>query len=278
MRAEAERLSHALPALLLQARRVAAIVASGAHGRRASGSGDEFWQYRAFAPGDAMNRIDWRQSGKSNRVYVRETEWEIAHSVFLWCDGSASMDFASASDSKHHRGQLILLAQAALLLRGGERVRLLHQPQRRFGGRQALEELAACVATPQVDWPATDIPTHAHVVLFSDFLQPVAEIEAHLNRLSLVQADATLLQILDPAECDLPYHGPTRFQGPEGEADLLIGDPDSVRARYRHALDAHLGAVGDLCAKRRFNRIVHRTDHPPETALLALYQHFENRA
>jgi uncharacterized protein (DUF58 family) len=82
--------------LLVAAERVAATVAQGVHGRRRVGQGDSFWQFRRFVPGDAITRIDWRQSAKSGRPmpegwFIRETEWEAAQTVCLWRDASASM-------------------------------------------------------------------------------------------------------------------------------------------------------------------------------------------
>ena len=96
LRQRAEEAAAALPPLLVAAERVAATVAQGVHGRRRVGQGETFWQFRQYQPGDAASRIDWRESAKSQRLYVRETEWEAAQSVWLWRDGSASMDYTSA--------------------------------------------------------------------------------------------------------------------------------------------------------------------------------------
>ncbi len=63
----AEALAARLPPLLVAAERVAATVAQGVHGRRRSGRGDSFWQFRHFVSGDALARIDWRRSARSGR-------------------------------------------------------------------------------------------------------------------------------------------------------------------------------------------------------------------
>ena len=81
---------------MVQARRVAATVAQGVHGRRRVGQGDSFWQFRPYVSGDPLNRIDWRQSARSGREppegwLVRQTEWDAAQTVYLWRDGSESM-------------------------------------------------------------------------------------------------------------------------------------------------------------------------------------------
>ena len=108
----AEELSAHLPPLMVAAERVAATVSQGVHGRRRVGQGETFWQFRRYNFGDSTQLIDWRQSAKSQPVYIRENEWEAAQSVWLWRDGSASMDYRSSGDvkTKIERADLLLLA------------------------------------------------------------------------------------------------------------------------------------------------------------------------
>src|SRR6478672_4684015 len=109
VRDRAEQAAAALPPLLVAAERVATTVAQGVHGRRRVGQGETFWQFRQYEPGDAATRIDWRESAKSQRLYVRETEWEAAQSVWLWRDASPSMDYASTRGlpTKRERADLL---------------------------------------------------------------------------------------------------------------------------------------------------------------------------
>ena len=91
---------------MLEARRIAANVIHGLHGRRRAGAGESFWQYRRFVSGEPSQNVDWRRSARDDHLYVREQEWEAAHTVWLWPDRSPSMAFASkeARDSKLERG------------------------------------------------------------------------------------------------------------------------------------------------------------------------------
>src|ERR1043165_5698592 len=102
---EGRSLAATIPRLILEARRVAATVIHGLHGRRRAGSGENFWQYRRFVSGEAAARVDWRRSARDDHLYVREQEWEAAHTIWIWPDRSSSMAFASASaqDSKLDR-------------------------------------------------------------------------------------------------------------------------------------------------------------------------------
>ena len=93
LRARAETLGHSLPALLAEAEHLAAHVMMGEHGRRRPGTGEDFWQYRAAQPGDALRSIDWRRSARSDQTYLRMQEWQAAQSVTLWVDGARSMSF-----------------------------------------------------------------------------------------------------------------------------------------------------------------------------------------
>src|SRR3546814_3902752 len=75
-RLEAERLGAGLPPLLLAALRIADTVAPGFHGRRRSGPGDAFWQFRHYRAGDPVRSIDWRRSARADPVFVRENRSE----------------------------------------------------------------------------------------------------------------------------------------------------------------------------------------------------------
>jgi uncharacterized protein (DUF58 family) len=272
----AEALGARLPPLQVAADRVAATVAQGVHGRRRVGQGDSFWQYRPFLAGDDAARIDWRQSARSDRHYVRETEWEAAQTVCLWRDGSASMRWHSreAGAEKVERAELLLVALASLLMRGGERVRLLGGEPRGLTGRGGLDRLVEQLGrVPDGDGmpPESPVPRHARVVLIGDFLGPLAEIEAGVARLAAVPAGGHLLQVLDPAEAVLPYAGRVRFEGLEHEREMLIPRVEGVRGAYAERLAAQQAGLAAIARAAGWSFAMHRTDHAPEAALLGLY-------
>jgi uncharacterized protein (DUF58 family) len=277
----AEALGSRLPPLLIAADRVASTVAQGVHGRRRVGQGDSFWQFRRFVSGDPLARIDWRQSAKSGRGapdgwFIRETEWEAAQTVCLWRDGSASMRWRSrhVPVQKRERADLLLLALASLLLRGGERVMMMRDEARPIASRAGLDRFAADLVGPEDENglpPSVRLPRHGTVILFSDFLSPPEEIRALLGRLAAVPVTGFLLQILDPAEAVLPYRGRIRFRGLERDGDTLVPRVESVRDAYARRLQAQQDELASICGTVNFGFGVHHTDHPPEMALLTLY-------
>jgi uncharacterized protein (DUF58 family) len=279
---QAEQLAGTLPPLLAKAERVASTVAQGVHGRRRVGTGETFWQFRRYQTGDAAQSIDWRQSAKSQKLFVREHEWEAAQSVWLWRDGSASMRYRSEPtlSEKRERASLLLLALASLLVRGGERVALLGVGERPTTGRIAVRRLAEHLAGQERDtaaeWPSLPeierLPRFSHVVMISDFLSPLSALEEAVMAFAGAGIEGHLLQILDPAEEDLPFRGRTRFEGLEDEGGVTVGRVESLQAAYRSEIASRREALTRITRRVGWTATSHRTDRPPQTALLALYR------
>ena len=165
LRNRAEGLAVGLPPLLVSAERVAATVLQGVHGRRRVGQGETFWQYRPYGPSDSAAQIDWRQSARARHVYVRETEWEAAQTVWLWADSSDSMEYRSLPTlpTKLERAQLLLLALAVMLTRGGERFALLGSGSAPSTGRAALYRVTDSLIYDAMDManlPTADRPDY----------------------------------------------------------------------------------------------------------------------
>lgn len=286
LRHRAEETAAALPPLLVAAERIAATVAQGVHGRRRVGQGESFWQFRQYEPGDAAGRIDWRESAKSQRLYVRETEWEAAQSVWLWRDASPSMDYSSAPyvsggdwSSKRERAELIMVALASLLVRGGERLALLGSGMPPLSGRIALTRLVDLIerdgphaASAQAGLPAIEpLPRAGQLVLVGDFLAPIEETQKIIAGYAAAGVGGHLLQIVDPAEEDLPFDGRVRFAGVEERDELVIGRVETIREAYAGRFHEHRAGLQAIAQRAGWSFSTHRTDRPPYLALLALH-------
>jgi len=278
LRSDAEGQAARLPALLTEARRIALTVHQGTHGRRRAGPGETFWQYRAYEPGESAARIDWRQSARSQQLYVREREWEAAQSVWIWPDRSRSMSFRSDRERpfKSDRAVVIALALVALLIRAGERVALLgsgRRPQHgRFGENRFFEDLLEPRIETMVLPPAQELPRHARIVLISDFLAEPAELAERLHFFATGAAESVLLQVNDPAEEELPFEGRVLFEGLEQEGEALFGQVATVRERYRTAFLAHREAIRQEARRYGWLFGLHRTDRGAQNGLLYLHE------
>jgi uncharacterized protein (DUF58 family) len=284
LRIRAELAAAALPPLMVAAERVAATVAQGIHGRRRAGQGETFWQFRPYQPGDTA-RIDWRESAKSQRLYIRETEWEAAQSIWLWRDRSASMDYSSAEyipggswPTKRDRAELLLVALASLLVRGGERIALQGSGRTPLHGRAALTRIVELIEHGADARPGAPglpefepIPRAAQLVWIGDFLAPLETVNTAVARFAAAGIRGHLLQIADPAEEDLPFAGRVRFEGVEEPDALLVSRVETLRGDYAERYRAHRDGLAAIARGVGWTIGFHRTDRPPHLALLSLH-------
>jgi uncharacterized protein (DUF58 family) len=276
-REEAERLASSLPALLVAAEQLASTIVLGVHGRRKAGMGESFWQFRRYAVEDPSTAIDWRQSAKSQHLFVREREWEAAESVWFWRDGSSGMRFSSGQDhpTKMERATVLSLALASLLIKGGERIALLEPGARPASGRVALRRMAHKLADLEPGEasmpPDAPVQRHGTLVWMSDFLEPFESIEARMRGFANAGVRGFLTQIIDPAEEDFPYTGRVRFETSGLHDTQMFGRTQNVRTAYRTRYAAHAEAIGRAARRLGWSFLRHRTDRPAQAALIALY-------
>ncbi|MEW5420615.1 DUF58 domain-containing protein [Amorphus sp. 3PC139-8] len=263
-----------MPDLLVEARRVAATVAMGWHGRRRAGPGETFWEFRPFEPGEPAHRVDWRRSARDDHLFVREQEWEAAHTVWLAVDRSPSMAFGSKLSPvvKRDRAVVITLALADLLARGGERIGLV-DGMRPTASRDAAERVADALMHLPVQSALPDIAgirRFSDVVVIGDLLDPIDEIDIWMQKLAGSGARAHLVQVLDPVEETFPFGGRAEFRDPENGTMLLVGRAERWRDDYRRVLNAHREALADRCRRMGWSFLVHHTDRSAAEPLLAL--------
>ena len=269
-------LAASMPRLILEARRVAATVIHGLHGRRRAGSGENFWQYRRFVSGEAAARVDWRRSARDDHLYVREQEWEAAHTVWIWPDRSQSMLFASASaqGTKLERSLVIALALAEVLVEGGERIGIpgLMRPT---ASRNVVEKIAQAIVhdqTERASLPPTFSPSAlAETVVLSDFWSPIARVHETIAQLSANGSAGHVVQIVDPAEETFPYAGRIEFVEPEGAGTITAGRAESWRADYIERIKRHRAEIRTETDRLGWSFIVHRTDRPACELLIKLH-------
>jgi uncharacterized protein (DUF58 family) len=265
----------ALPEILIEAVRAAQSIAYGLHGRRRAGPGETFWQFRRFLDGEPAARVDWRRSARDDFLYVREREWEAAHTVFLWPDRSASMHLRSklARASKRNRALMLALALGILLVEGGERAALLGLTRPTANRRVAMlfAEALARESNPVESLPpAETLPRFSEFVVIGDLLDPADIVEARLSKLAENGARGHLVMILDPVEESFPFGGRAVFVDPESGARWLAGRAETLRRGYAEALAAHKAALATMSARLGWSFLVHHTDRPAHEALLAL--------
>jgi uncharacterized protein (DUF58 family) len=277
-------LARRLPSLVVAAKEVAATVMHGVHGRRRAGVGETFWQFRPFMWGESTTKIDWRRSARDDRIYVREREWEAAHTVWIWMDRSPSMAYVStlALQSKQDRALTLGLAAADLLVRGGERVGApgLTRP---IAARNIVDRLAESLIeeagrgdhVPAELPPPDPLAPRTQIVILSDMLNAPDDIRATIHSIASRGAIGHVVMISDPIEDTFPFTGHTEFLDVDSDARLRLGEAQSFKTDYIRRLAAHRDAVREACASRGWSFTLHRTDRPASEALLALRMRLE---
>src|SRR6202034_3394583 len=126
---------------------------------------------------------------RDDHLYVREQEWEAAHTVWIWPDRSPSMVFASplVRDTKLYRALVIALALAEVLVQGGERVGIpgLMRPT---GSRNVIQRMAQAIVhdrSERASLPPNFSPSPlAEIVLLSDLWSDIADVRRMITPLS----------------------------------------------------------------------------------------------
>jgi uncharacterized protein (DUF58 family) len=274
--AGARTLAESMPRLVLEARRVAASVIHGVHGRRRAGPGENFWQYRRFVSGEPAQNVDWRRSARDDHLYVREREWEASHTIWIWPDRSPSMAFASGlgTGSKLDRTLVVAFALAEIMVQGGERVGVpgLLRPT---ASRNVIEKMAEAIlhdTQERVSLPPSFAPSPlAEIVVLSDLWSPISEVRTTISQLSATGAHGHVVQIVDPAEETFPYSGRIEFIEPEGAGAVTAGRAETWRSDYQGLIDNHRAEVRAETDLRAWSFAIHRTDRPASELLLVLH-------
>jgi uncharacterized protein (DUF58 family) len=274
---EARSLSATRPRLLLEARRVAATVIHGLHGRRRAGTGENFWQFRRFVSGEPASRVDWRRSARDDHLYVREQEWEAAHTVWIWPDRSPSMVFASPLvwETKLDRALVIAFALAEVLVEGGERVGIPGLMNRPSASRNIIEKMAESIVHDPTERtnlpPAFAASPLSEVVVLSDLWSPIDDVKRIIAQLSANGAHGHVVQIVDPAEETFPFSGRVEFFDPEDGHSITVGRAEAWRADYQARLERHRAEIRAETDRLGWSFIIHRTDRPASELLLVLH-------
>jgi uncharacterized protein (DUF58 family) len=274
--ATARTLAASMPRLILEARRVASTVIHGLHGRRRAGPGENFWQYRRFVSGEPATRVDWRRSARDEHLYVREREWEAAHTVWIWVDRSASMAFVStlSRTPKLDRALVIGFALAHLLVEGGERIGL-PDLMRPTADRNVIEKMAEAMVhdrggRPSLP-PSFSPSALAETVVLSDLWSPIDDVRRTITQLAASGAQGHVVQIVDPAEETFPYAGRIEFVEPEGAGSVTAGRAESWQTEYAARIERHRAAIRTETDRLGWSFTIHRTDWPASQLLLRLH-------
>ncbi len=239
---------------------------SGRHQSRQRGGSGEFVDYREYAPGEDLRRLDWKVLARTGRTYIRLHQEETNLRCVLALDTSASMDFgatppAARSDalSKQEYCRYLATAFSHIISAGQDQVGLAllgdqlaeYLPPRGTPTHLAqLQERIAEFQTQPSRMLAPALRTlferlsgRGVLVLMSDWLND--DLDDSVRALRLFRHrhwEVILLHLIHPAEERLPEGGAFRFVGLEGEGTVDC-TPEEIRDSYELQFARHIEAV-----------------------------------
>ena len=236
---------------------------AGRHLSRQRGGSSEFVDYREYAPGEDLRRIDWKVLGRTGKPYVRLYRDETNLRCTLLLDASDSMRFAGHErrnlGSKLQYVQYLATALSYVISAQRDQVGLaiasdgivdMIPPAGTGTHLQRLQKTIEDISTSPVTNLALAlrqafdrIAGRGLLVVMSDFLvDDLNAIHSMLRLFRHARSEVIVLHIVHPEEERLPDGKAYRFEGMEndGRADC---SPAQVRESYEKLFAAHLQAV-----------------------------------
>lgn len=278
----------ALAPLRLRARTVAEGVYAGPHRSVRKGAGVEFGGQRAYVPGDDLRFIDRRALLRHDKLMVREFETETDRALWLCVDATASMAYRGdgAPGAKYAYAALLAAALARVALATSDPVGLAFvggdgaRPLSASAGREAFDRVVSALEAVRAAGDAGVDPSAVEraiapiarkarrgsvIVFFSDLLDLPLRARPDLLPLGTAGRTLVVVQILDPAEAELPFSGSVRLRALEGDV-VVEADVDEVRAAYKERL-AELSATWTRDVEARGGRLVRALTSDDPTAM-----------
>jgi uncharacterized protein (DUF58 family) len=268
--------------LELRARVVVEGFWNGLHRSPYHGFSVEFTEYRQYSPDDDPRYLDWRVFARSDRYFIKKFEDETNLRCYVLADVSRSMAYGSTGCTKADYAATLAATLTYFLYMQGDAVGLLtfdheirdYLPARHRTGhlRQVMLALekptlgrGTSLAAP-LERIVEIVRKRSLMLLISDFLAPLPQLESDLIALSACGHEVIVFQVLDPAELDLSFQEPAMFEDAESGRTLFI-DPRSARNDYRRKLEAHCESLRTACQRLGIPCERLTTDRPLELAL-----------
>lgn len=281
LRQNAELAAADIPALMMQAHAIAQNIHHGVHLKKKEGQGEEFRQYRDYILGDRPQDIDWKQSAKTDHVFIKQKELQISRNTFFWCSNDKGMNFSSQKKlkTKLETSQIMTLALALLMIRSNEQVGYFGDFKAGHSENQIqnigfhLIEKSQPHSLPVVQ--NFSIPRNSSFVAIGDFLSPLEEIADCFEHISLRGVRSLIIQILDPSEIDLEFEGRIRFEGLSSKEQEVIDYIPSIKEEYQERIYRHIDGLKSMCRQYGWHYFLHVTNHQIDDTLETLWQRLE---
>ena len=251
-----ERTLRKLEQVMLWSQRARAGAMKGERRSTRRGTSIEFADYRNYARGDDLRRLDWNVYARLQRPYIKLLEDEEDLALHILIDASASMNWPQgAEDSDRHKfrhAQRLAAGLAWCALASNDRTRLSSVSaagSATFGPLRGRGHSLRMLTFIEGLQPAGEVDLDAALreqalrsrrpglfVLISDMLTTVSLTEA-LNALAAAGHELLLLHLLAPDEIEPPVTGDLRLIDVESGTAREVTIDAAMRTRYAQRLD-----------------------------------------
>lgn len=270
--------------LTLVASRVRAGAVKGERRSSRRGSSVEFADYRNYAPGDDLRRLDWNIYARLERPFIKLFEEEEDLAVYILLDGSRSMDWGDGDLYKFQYAQRLAAGLGAIALASGDSISVGFLQNGRvsaeFGpsrGQIALPRLFSFLEQLQPGG-VTDLDASLRqyalkprrpglVILISDLLD-AGGYQSSLRPMQGRGHDAAVIHVLSPDELDPPFSGDLQLVDIESEQTQDISLDGGLLTLFRERAQAWLHETQAECRKQSVRYLSLTTNEPWDQALL----------
>ncbi len=257
------------------------------------GRGMTFSEVREYNPGDDIRLIDWNVTARTGSPFVKVFEEERELTVFLVVDISASGEFGSGSQLKRDYGAEVASVLGFSAIKNNDKVGLILFSDRvekyiipKKGKSHVLRVIRELLYTvPKgsktsikvaLDYLLKVAKRKCVVFLISDFLD-----EGYLRSLKIANKkhDLITIQLLDPAELELPDMGLLKVEDPETGETLWI-DTSSQKSmkQLRKEIGIKQSNFRKEIKKSGIDLISISTDEDFVDPLMSFFKSRENRS
>lgn len=258
----------------LRAQRVMEGTISGIHRSPMHGVSVEFADYREYAPGDDLKRLDWRAYARSDKFYIKRYEEDTNLRGTILLDASQSMAYGRKGMTKYQYAATIAASIAALCVKQRDAIGLavFDDAERHFlrpVATQAQLHKIFDVLEKTKPQRTTDLGEVMHklseqiksrglVVIISDLLLDLDVFYKSLGRLQHQGHEIIVFQVLDPEEIELPFKDSVLFKDIEGSEELFA-EPWAFRKAYQAAMEQFIGDVAQRCRAGGVDHVLLKT-------------------
>lgn len=230
----------------------------------------EFAGHREYVPGDDPRHIDWRVYYTRDKYVIKQYELETNLVCHLVLDVSASMRYGEGAEQKLFYAARAAVTLAHAIVRQSDQVSLATLDDRVLAFIPPANSVAQIVRMTELleTVEPKDKTSLAEclmeltgrfgrreiVIIFSDFLTDLDQLEPALQRLRYAQHEVVLLHVLHHDELAFEFDGPVKFVGLEAAEELLT-QPESMRAAYLDAMRQFAERLDGVCQRNRIERV-----------------------